>query len=105
MVLYNPMLLTGAMAVVGTGLFDVWSLKDWNLLHGNIPRCMLGIINVALRPHFGIGIQESARYNPKFLISTQLWHGGATFPTEATAKPRILLGVHESPDEILPTRP
>ena len=98
-------LLTGAMAVAGTVLFDIVSFKCRNLLHGNIPGRVLCPKNVALRPHFRIGIQESARHNPKLLVTAQLWQGGSTVPTEATGKSRIVLGVNESPNEILTMRP
>jgi hypothetical protein len=103
-VLSDTPLLPGTAAFFCTG-FDIGSFKCRNLLHGNIPRRMLCPKNVALRPHSRIGFQKSARHNPKLLVTAQLWQSGSTVPTEATGKSRIVLGVNESPNEILTTRP
>ena len=86
-------------------MFDRWSFELRNLLHRNIPGRVLCPKNVGLRPHFWIGIQESARHNPKLLVTAQLRQNGSTVPTEAAGESRIVLGVNESPNQILTTRP
>src|SRR5436190_19961607 len=95
----------GGAAIRCSALFDIWSFKCRNLLHGNIPGRVLYPKNVALRPHFRIGIQESTRHNPKLLVTAQLRQSGSTVPTEATGESRIVLGVNQSPNQIITTCP
>jgi hypothetical protein len=39
------------------------------------------------------------------LVTAQFWQDGSTFPTETSGKARIVVGVDESPNEILTMRP
>src|SRR5262245_37916363 len=87
------------------GLLDIGPLKCRNLFHRNIPGRVLCPKNVALWSHFRIGIQESTRHNPKFLTPAQLRQSGSTVPTEATGESRIVLGVNETPNQIITTCP